>query len=342
MADLSLGSFRYTLERTNVLTAALPYYQTYQIYGILSTSQLFTSLELLLYPFDVTTWYLLIVSMISGFLFTILVTDGYNYSKFIRFAMGYPPLRNASMNMFRFLFGQNIMQTPETNFARFTIVSYHVYSLLLRTVYQSLLFQSVKLNIYHEPPHTLTELIDQQCSLVMTEGTYDSVYTVPRIKQGIVDVLKIKNTSEESVFDFVENDNEERCLAVVTPKDFITYHTIKEQKRGLFYVLPESIFAQHVTMYFSKHSFLINRFNELFMNLRSMGLIDFWAHQSLDTSFLENIRESGFKPINVENLDGILFICSVLILICLVVFLLELLVFEMKMFIFFRRHKFVD
>ncbi|KAM7348086.1 uncharacterized protein ACRADG_007510 isoform 2-T2 [Cochliomyia hominivorax] len=341
-ADISLGSFRYTLERTNVLTAALPYYQTYQVYGILTTSQLYTSLELLAYPFDNLTWSFLLSSIILGLIITLIVTDGYNHSKLIRIAVGYPPLRNASLNIFRFMLGQNIIQIPETHFARFMIVSFHIYGILFRTAYQSLLFQSLKINVYHEPPQTLTDLINQDCTLVMTEGTYYTVYTVPRIKAGYIDVIQIKSTSEGSAFFFLENDKEQRCLAAVSPKDFFTYHIIKEQKRGLFYILPENIFAQQVTMYFTKHSFLINRFNELLMNLRSMGLIDFWARRSLDTSILNTKRESIFVVIRVNDLSGICLICSILFIIGILVFVLELVIFEVKMLVFFKKHNFVN
>ncbi|XP_037813406.1 uncharacterized protein LOC119604699 [Lucilia sericata] len=340
-ADLSLGSFRYTLERSTVLTAAVPYYQTFQIYGILTTTQLYTSLERLVYPFDNVTWIFLFFSVQLGLLIAFIIDYFYDKSLLIRVAIGSPRIRTQAINIMRLFMGQSLIQIPETHFSRFMIISWHVYGLLLRTAYQSLLFQLHKLNIYHEPPENLSDLINQQCILVMTEGTYDSVYTVPRIEQGYIDVIKLKNTSEQSSFFFLENDKKLRCLAVVSPKDFLTYHVITERKRGLFYVLPETIFAQQITMYFSKHSFLINRFNELFMNLRSMGLIDFWARKSLNTDFLKSTRESHFMPINMENIEGILIIYSVLILIGIVIFFLEIIIFRVKILAFGEQHEFV-
>ncbi|KAM7350110.1 uncharacterized protein ACRADG_008772 [Cochliomyia hominivorax] len=331
-ADLSLGSFRYTLERSNLLTAALPYYQTYQIYGVLTSSQLFTSLELLMYPFDNLTWILIFGSIFLGLLISFIIQNFYNKSKLIRIAIGFPKFRTPYMNIFRIFLGQNLIQIPTTYFARFIIIAWHIYTLLFRTAYQSLLFQSVKLNVYHQPPKTLTDLIASHCILVMTEGTYDTVKTVPRIAQGFIDSIRIKNSSEQSTFFFVEHHQvKEQCLATVSSQDFLTYHIIKEDKRGLFYMLPEKIFAQHITMYFSKHSYLINRFNELFMNLRSMGLIDFWARQSLDINVLYNKHESSFMPITLSNLRGTNFIYSVLILMAISIFLLEFIIIKIKM-----------
>ncbi|XP_046802247.1 glutamate receptor ionotropic, NMDA 2C-like [Lucilia cuprina] len=323
-ADLSLGSFRYTLERSTVLTAAVPYYQTHQIYAILTNMQLYTSLEILLYPFDKITWIILFLSLLFG-LFIAFVIDHF-YDKCL--------VNISTTDIFRFLMGQSLIQIPETIFARFMIIFWHIYGLLLRTAYQSLLFQLLKLNVYHEPPRTLADLINQQCILVMTEGTYDSVYTVNRIEQGFIDVIKLQNTSEQSSYFFVEYDKQDRCLAAVSSKDFLTYHIINEHKRGLFYILPEKIFAQHITMYFSKHSFLINRFNQLFMNLRGMGLIDFWAHQSLDTDYLQIKHKATFKSINLSDIEGILIIWSVLLLVAVVVFFLEVVIFNINVFIY--------
>ncbi|KAI8124067.1 putative glutamate receptor [Lucilia cuprina] len=340
-ADISLGSFRYTLERSTVLTAAVPYYQTFQIYGILTTTQLYTSLERLVYPFDNVTWIYLFFSVQLGLIIAFIIDYLYDKSLLVRIAIGNPRIRTPVTNVMRLFMGQSLIQIPETHFSRFMIISWHVYGLLLRTAYQSLLFQLLKLNIYHEPPENLSDLINQQCILVMTEGTYDTVHTVPRIEEGYINVIKLKNTSEESSFFFLENDKELRCLAVVSPKDFLTYHVIKERKMGIFYVLPETIFAQQITMYFSKHSFLINRFNALFMNLRSMGLIDFWARKSLNTDFLKSTRETQFIPINMENVEGILIIYSVLILIGIVVFFIEMIIFRVKLLTFGKQHEFV-
>ncbi|XP_037813405.1 uncharacterized protein LOC119604698 [Lucilia sericata] len=333
-ADLSLGSFRYTLERSTVLTAAVPYYQTHQIYGILTNTQLYTSLEILLYPFDNITWIIIFLSLLLGLFIAIVIDYFYDKCLLIQVAIGYPALKTPTTDVLRFLMGQSLIQIPETNFARFMIIFWHIYGLLLRTAYQSLLFQLLKLNVYHEPPKTLTDLINQQCTLVMTEGTYDSVYTVNRIQQGFIEVIKLQNTSEQSSYFFVEYDKQDRCLAAVSSKDFLTYHVINERKRGVFYVLPEKIFAQHITMYFSKHSFLIDRFNELFMNLRGMGLIDFWAHQSLDTDYIENKHKTDFKSINLSDIKGILIIWSVLLLATVVVFFLEVVIFNVNVFVY--------
>ncbi|KAM7348085.1 uncharacterized protein ACRADG_007510 isoform 1-T1 [Cochliomyia hominivorax] len=333
-ADLSLGAFLYTLERSNVLTAALPYYQTFQIFGILTTSQLYTSLELYAYPFDELTWCCVLGSFCMGLYMAFVLDRFYSRSLLIRVAVGFPPLRTPSLNVVRFLLGQNLVQTPGTHFARFSIIAWHIYGILLRTAYQSLLFQLAKMNVYHEPPKTLKELIMKNYSLVMIETIYDSVHNIPRITQGAIDVIRLKNASQQTPFFYMEQHDHQQCLASVSPKDFLTYHIIEEKKWGLFYILPENIFTIHITTYFSKHSYLTSRFNELVLNMRSMGIIDFWARQGLDDSGLDNKQGPNFAPITLEDLEGIFYIYIILTSIAVIIFFLEIFVFKMKLLLY--------
>uniref|UniRef100_A0A1I8NKB3 Ionotropic glutamate receptor C-terminal domain-containing protein n=1 Tax=Musca domestica TaxID=7370 RepID=A0A1I8NKB3_MUSDO len=201
----------------------------------------------------------------------------------------------------------------------------------MRTAYQSMLFQLLKGNLYHDPPQSLSDLIDKGCKLVTTEGTFDSIGTVPRIEQGLIEVIKIKNTSEQSTFFYMEkNTREGNCLSGISPMDFLTYHATRENKRGVFFALPEKIFTQHITMYFSKHSFLINRINFLLMSLRSMGLIDFWARQSLDTSYFDAPNDVHFVAVEFAKVKGVFVTYLALMLVASIVFCLEVILFNFK------------
>ena len=341
MADISLGAFRYSLERSSLLTAAVPYYQTYQTYGIMKATQLYTSLEILMYPFDIITWICVLLSVIIGMIVSFTIIFFYDKSILVQIAIGYPRMRTPMQDIIRMFLGQPLMDVPHTSLTRSAIIVWHIYGLLLRTAYQSLLFQLLKLNVYHEPPQTLTDLINNDCSLVMTVTTYETVNTVERIRNEVINVIQLENASEMSAYVYLEEDTTKRCLAAVSPTDYLTYHGVKEGKRGVYYVLPEKIFTQHVTMYFTKHSCFINRFNELLMSLRSMGLINFWALKSLDIAYLTGSRESEYKPVTIDDLDGILMICGVLNLVSVVVFGLEVLYFHLKIIIHGRQYPFI-
>ncbi|XP_073829013.1 glutamate receptor ionotropic, NMDA 2B-like [Musca autumnalis] len=331
IADFSLGSFRYTLERSQLMTAALPYYQTWQIYGFLRTAQPYSSLEILVFAFDGKTWFCLILSILMVMAISHILQFQYKNFPFLRIILGHPRPAGPVINVVRIFFGQGISILPRTNFTRFVLVLWDVFGLLMRTAYQSLLFQLLKGNQYHEPPQNLGDLITKNCKLVATEGTFDSVDTVPRIQAGLIDVVKIKNTSEQSTFHYMEeNTKNGQCFAGISPMDFLTYHATQENKRGVFFVLPEKIFTQHITMYFSKHSFLINRINFLLMSLRSMGLIDFWAKHSLDQSYFDAPNDVHFEAVEFSKVVGFFGTYLALMLLASIVFCLEIILFNLK------------
>lgn len=242
--------------------------------------------------------------------------------------MGRPRPGTPLINIIKIFMGQNLVRLPTSTFTRFVVTLWYLYGLLMKTAYQSFLFQLLRGRLYHEPPQGLDDLINGGCKLVATEGTFESVATIPRLDLDVIDFIKLKNISEQSTFFYVEEDAGSHCLAGISPLDFLTYHVAKENKRGVFFVLPEKIFAQHITMYFTKHSFLINRFNFLFMNLRSMGLIDFWARKSLDLSYFQQSRDSHFKPVAFDKIKGVFFAYIMMMSMAVFVFLIEIAVFE--------------
>ncbi|XP_059223293.1 uncharacterized protein LOC131997048 [Stomoxys calcitrans] len=325
-ADLSLGSFRVTLERAAVLTGAESYYQTWQAYAFLKRAQPYTSLEILVYAFDNRTWICLVISFLTALLVAYFVQLRYDTSYWARIVMGIPRPTAPLTNIVMMMTGQAIGALPENTFCRFVLTLWDLFGLLLRTAYQSLLFQLLQSDLYHPAPFGLVDLMSRGCKIVTTNGTYDSVSTVPTFYLRLIEMHIIKNVSEQSIFFYVEAHKHE-CYAGISPEDFIIHHARVENKRGMFIVLPEKIFTQHLTIYFTKHTFLIDRFNEVLQNLRAMGLIDFWASNSVDRTYVEVPTEKQvFLPLTMGNLEGIFVTYLVLTALALVIFFVEIVI----------------
>lgn len=306
-----------------VLTGALPYYQTWQVYGVLHTSQPYSSLEILTFAFDITTWYCVCCTIQLTVWITFLLQRGRQHFRLARVIMGVPMPRTPFLNIFAIFLGYPLVNLPRNTFTRYVIMLWSIFGTTLRIGYQSLLYKLLQTNLYRQLPQTLTDLIIQGYEIVMTAGTNDSVYTVAKIQAGLLQLIINKNSSELSTFAYIEA-RKEKLLAGVSPKDYFTYFMVQNDRRGLFYALPEKIFTQHITMYFSKHSFMIHRFNEIFMFLRSQGLIDYWARQRLDENYYHNLQNSEARAITLGRLSGIFVIHVILLSVASCIFCLEL------------------
>ncbi|XP_067635784.1 glutamate receptor ionotropic, kainate 5-like [Eurosta solidaginis] len=329
MADLSLGCFRYTAERCEILTAALPYYQTWQIFGVEITGQTYSSLEIFGFPFDLTTWICLLISFQLVLLLAYTIHSRCDYSPLARIIIGYPRTRTPITNTYSLFLGIPIEEPPRTNFARFVLCSWVIYGYLMRNSYQSCLYKLLQTDIFRTPPQNIFELIDQGYSLVMTKATYNSVKVAPLMRQDRIPIIFNNDTYEWKSYQLVERLGGK--LAGVSPRDFLTYYIMSTRQRGGFYVLNDRFFAQYITIYFPKHSYLINRFNDLILQLRSQGMIDFWARKYLDVSYYKMVPPTNNDALDMEDLWGVFIAYFILIGLTMVVFLAELIWYQVTL-----------
>ncbi|XP_037930387.1 ionotropic receptor 25a-like, partial [Teleopsis dalmanni] len=293
-ADMSLGSFRYTLERCEELTGALPYYQSWTVYAVL-LMQPYSSLEILGFAFDTKTWLCLFISLCFTLILTYILHRYIKKSWLARIILGIPRPQTPLTNLVSVFLGVPITPMPSSTYTRFVIIHWFIYGLLIRTAYQSLLFQLLQTDMYQEPPKTLSDLISRHYTLIITTTAFDQVKRVPHIDE--TDIIFNNSTFEPDTFAIVAENSNKR-LAGVSPMDFLKFYVVKNNKRGIFFVLPEKIFTQHITMYFTKHTYLIDRFNYIFMQLRSQGLIDYWASKSIEKIKWPSKKVDSCYPLN--------------------------------------------
>ncbi|XP_055910410.1 uncharacterized protein LOC129944771 [Eupeodes corollae] len=320
-ADLTLGSFRYTVDRADVMTAALPYYQTWQIFTVPKASFQYTPIQILFCPFTPLTWLSLLAFV------TILIS-------FRNLAISYhrvlgPLLLGITANQIVASFlGASISKLPNGNFIRYMLMLWIICAFVIRCAYQSLLFKLLQSNLNKKPPETYEELIDLNYTFVMNQGTIDTINSMLKNENGKFRYIITQNSSNMCTFDFIENASGK--FAGISPMDYLTYYAMIQSKRGVFHVLNEKIIAQHNTLYFSKHSYLIERFNGILMNLRSSGLINLWASQHMDSSFFVKGKNDK-EALKFKQLRGTFDVYLMFLIVAFIIFLLELLSKRIKL-----------
>ncbi|XP_055842731.1 glutamate receptor ionotropic, delta-2-like [Episyrphus balteatus] len=322
-ADLSLGSFRYTMERADIMTAALPYYQNWQIFGVLKYTRPYTAIEILIFPFTTSTWLSLITFVVVLMSLGLLAMS---YCKIVERLF----LEFSGIQLVESFFGVSISHLPHGNFLRYLLIMWAIFAFVIRSAYQSLLFKLLQSKLYQKPPETLQELVTQGYTLVLTQGTFETVVNMLKIENKKIRYLIRDNPSDLAIYEFIERTPGK--YAGVSPIDFLTYYVQANSRRDIFHILREKVSAQHNTMYFSKHSYLIERFNKILMNLRGCGMIDLWASQSWDTSYFDQRNKGGYvkEPLKLSQLRGAFDIYLVLIFVAFVVFLLEMILNRIK------------
>ncbi|XP_055842730.1 uncharacterized protein LOC129909681 [Episyrphus balteatus] len=319
-AHFSTGCFRYTLDRAVVLTASYSFYQTVQVFFVKTHIEPWTSFEIMLYPFDIYIWYLMLIIIISTIMLSIFL-EKYQ-PNILMFVFGSGKSGNV-FNIFTVLLGYPITPEPRRNFARFILILWMFSALVLRNSYQGLVYYLLSSNLAKLPPDTSKELAEQNYVAVVSSSSNDTLSQLPIIRNGNLRLL-VKKINEQDTYPILENSSMK--LASSLPRDFVSYHVAKTKKYGVFHILKESVFTHQIVVYFTKHSFLTARFDEVLKSFRSFGLIEYWASKNLADDMIEKnpFEPKGEVSLKMDQFDGVFWLLSSCLIVSVLIFVVEL------------------
>lgn len=324
-ADLSLGSFRCTLQRSTTLSPSMTFYQTMQVFTVLARREPWSSLEIIAYPFDLNIWIVLLILIL--FILSSSHILHYLCENYLKFIYGFSSSSFINANMIAILLGQTAHVLPRRNFSRYILFMWILLTMILRSIYQGSLFEFLKSQKTLALPDSTQDLTERKYQLIVNVATGDSFSGIPIIRDNKIKLL-IMNITDAGGYPILEANPDKRYVTG-TPKDFFTYYANQNKKYGIFHVLKETIFAQQLCVYFTKHSYLVEPFDRILQNLHNFGLIDFWAGMLLDDRFLEDVDKiTTATPLTIAQLSGIMEIYLYLCSLAFVVFLGEILWFK--------------
>lgn len=132
----------------------------------LTPGEEFNGYEKLYLPFDEPTWAWIGITFTTAFV-TIFVL------RFVRkdialFVIG-RGVTTPTLNVFRGFFGIGQIVCPGRNFARYNLVMFILFSLVIRTAYQGKMFEFLQKEMRKPAPESIDEMIDQNYTFYMTD-----------------------------------------------------------------------------------------------------------------------------------------------------------------------------
>lgn len=225
--------------------------------------------------------------------------------------------------------GSPISREPKLTHSVLIFTSWLWYTFLIRTIYSGLLFYLFRNVVHTALPQSLDEAVNESYRGVMNLFTFNDITSIPFYKRSNHSSIVLNTKDEFIALRYIEKNTKENLYAVVS-QEFLIYFTETYQKPGLFHVVPEIIMQQQLCIYLAKHSFLINQFDAEIMNIRAVGLIQFWAKHYIHSKYLTSKHMYQDAKIEQDDLWGIYMICSVCYLIAILIFLLEILSLKLR------------
>lgn len=138
-----------------------------------------TSFEKIVYPFSRSLWFWVIASLLVGLVVIFILKFRSKTAQNFVFGVG---VKTPYLNMLIGFIGepQNIL--PRTNFARFLLMTFLMYSLVMRTLYQGSFFNLVQSNKRHEEVQTFNEMIENKFHFYVAKGIASMFSEAEQIK----------------------------------------------------------------------------------------------------------------------------------------------------------------
>lgn len=124
---------------------------------LMPRGELMTAFEKFMLPFDLFTWILIFSTLLVIFI-SIQIT-GY-VSRYYRDVIFGRRIGSPSMNLLNIFFCGGQTQVPDTSFARFVFLNIVLWSLIIRTCFQSLSYRALQLDLRYPSPETVDEMLE--------------------------------------------------------------------------------------------------------------------------------------------------------------------------------------
>ncbi|KAH8284459.1 hypothetical protein KR018_012159 [Drosophila ironensis] len=321
-ADLTLGGTRQTVHRSMVATSTNNYHQTREVFGVLASSFELSSLDILLYPYRFQIWLAILGVVVLSALFQLTVErclrDRLSGSRSL-------------MNLELIFVGMPLLEVPRSHTARFYCLMLMMYTLIIRTIYQGLIYHLIRTHQLNRWPQTIETLVQKNYTVALTPVVLEALQEIPSVQNMRFRLLEQAESEMEPLY-FLEANHQLKRHATATAMDiFVHFNRLSAERvhrRGQlgegahFEIVPEDIISMPLTMYLRKHSFLIDHLNEEIMWMRSVGLLAVWARWELVESYMR--REQVYQIFGILELYAIFLMVLLGLLLSLLVFLLEL------------------
>ncbi|XP_055522403.1 uncharacterized protein LOC129716593 [Wyeomyia smithii] len=287
--NLTAGSFSLRAERSALMKPSVSYY-TIRIIFTVPPGRPYTAFEKLFRPFAANTWTMISLLLLFGL--TVIYTLKF-YSRPIRnFVYGRTVLMPA-LNMLNIFFGGSSSRTPGRNFARTLLFLWLYYCFVMRSLYQSSLFEYLQQKKNYTHLDTLKRIEAEQMPYWMSPG---AVIFVSGLKYILKRTTFISDKNELVTEAFHRQSTTELQVAILATFDHVAYYNERFYKRGIVHVTRDTILRQPIGLYYPKKSCLTGKFDTEIGKIQMVGLFDYWLHQYVGYRFFTR-RRRDYNPL---------------------------------------------
>lgn len=171
-SEIAIGNYGLRQNRLEYIDNSIVYHSTPIVFAI-PPGDLYSGFEKLIQPFEWLVWALIFLTLFVGILVIVIIT--WKFEKCVSFVFG-TKTGNPIINMLIAIFAQTQPKLPRRNFSRFFLMSFLLFCLIQRSVYQGKLYIFLQSDGRHKEVQTLSEmLIEKNFSVYMQETSVEVI-----------------------------------------------------------------------------------------------------------------------------------------------------------------------
>lgn len=297
--ELIIADFWLKPNRLKVFKA-LNAYSFENVIFVIPQGKELKSYEKIMNPLSKTTWLFLSGTIILA---VVVITIIKRYPAAIRHFVFGSHVRSPFFNLLINLIGGVQPRLPRRNFARFILINFVLFALVMRTAYLGSFYNILHSNVRHQQPQTLDELIRRNFVIVFLP-VYNDLYSGEM--RMTMNMLVADDTSHyNSILDEVATFRRE--TAVVGGQSHIKQLNkvnlmTREREHIQYQISKERLMMFPSVIYTRKNFFLGDNMNDVIEQLKTSGLIDYWQAQSFSERKLSDQRQP--EVIKFEHVEG--------------------------------------
>ncbi|XP_061397990.1 uncharacterized protein LOC133333719, partial [Musca vetustissima] len=300
-ADFVIGAFHNKpTSMEDIYTPSTTYYMSTYYFVISSNTEPYDPFVKLLLPFRTGVWLTLILMVVIG---NAVVFSISQLNCKLKYLFLERKIHRPVYNTFVISLGGGISRDPRIPFSRFLLMVWLLASFVLRTIYQGIMYHLLRHDLHRSPPKTINQLRRENYTILMPEIIYNGVEHLKRLHETAV----IMNASEIESFPMLNHPEKYGFgkLAILTAHERFGYFKWFHRNNKGYYLVPEVLFTQRLSIYMMKNSIFLNRFNMYIKSYFNEGLMHRWEKYLLTRNTFRKMRTDDIpKAMGLYELYG--------------------------------------
>jgi len=256
------------------LTSSSQTYVVTELVMVVPPGVPFSAISKLLSPFDWSVWIVVYgLLAVVVIIITILKFQSQTTKDFVFGRNNQTPL----LNVVNVLVGVPVPKLPTRNFARWLLTMFVLLWLVVRSLYQALMYENLQSTERNLPVQSIAETVERGFIYYMISPTQENVRYLPEVYNRRVVV-----SSFDSHALMMRFDDPTLKAGFLGALDTVRYTNKVNLYNFKLNICKQPLLMRHYGIFYPKGSFLDSTFDNYLLYLNENGLIEYWLSQEIE------------------------------------------------------------